>query len=118
MRFRSVGVSASNMDEYLSKFKAQEAEYMEESTLSQLNFFSLEQKNNQDNQDDDSDDYALLGHKSNYKITKIKTRKKRRKRGRIFSTQFFRKKIYFHHHKRRSLNSEQIDKNINKNGKN
>ena len=30
MRFRSVGISASNMDEYLSKLKAQEAEYMEE----------------------------------------------------------------------------------------
>ena len=92
MRFRSVGISASNMDEYLSKLKAQESEYMEESTLSQLNFFSLEQKNNQD---DDSDDYAFLGHKSNYKITKINVRKKRRKRGRIFSTQFFRKKNIF-----------------------
>ncbi len=115
MRFRSFGISASNMDEYLSKLKSQEAEYMEESTLSQLNFFSLEQKNNQD---DDSDDYAFLGHKSNYKITKINVRKKRRKRGRIFSTQFFRKKIYFHHHKRRRLNSEQIEKINNKNGKN
>ena len=81
MRFRSFGISASNMDEYLSKIKAQEAEYIEESTLSQLNYFSLEPKNSQD---EDSDDYALLGHKSNYKITKINVRKKRRKRGRIY----------------------------------
>ena len=115
MRFRSFGISASNMDEYLSKIKAQEAEYIEESTLSQLNYFSLEPKNVQD---DDSDDYALLGHKSNYKITKINVRKKRRKRGRIFSTQFFRKKIYFHHHKRIRLNSQQFDNNNNKNGSN
>ena len=115
MRFRSFGIAASNIDEYLSKIKAQEAEYIEESTLSQLNYFSLEQKNSQDG---DSDDYALLGHKSNYKMTKIGFRKRRRKRGRIFSTQFFRKKIYFHHHKRLRLNSEQSDKNINKNGSN
>ena len=40
MRFRSFGISASNMDEYLSKIKAQEAEYIEESTLSQLNYFN------------------------------------------------------------------------------
>ena len=113
MRFRSFGVSASNMDEYISKLKVQEAEYMEESTLSQLNFFSLEQKNNQD---DDFDDYALLGHKSTYKIQKYNIRRKRRRRGRIISSQFFRKKIFFHHHKRRRLNSDRKDENNNKNG--
>ena len=105
MRFRSFGVSASNMEEYISKLKVQEAEYIEESTLSQLNFISLEPKINEE--DENSDDYALLGHKSSYKIQKLNFRKKRRKRRRILSNQYFRKKIYFHR-KRKRLNSEQI----------
>ena len=104
MRFRSFGVSASNMEEYISKLKAKEAEYMEESTLSQLTYITLETKNNQD--DDNSHDYALLGHKSSYRIQKLNFRRKRRKRGKIFSTQFFRKKIYFYRHKRKRVNSE------------
>ena len=104
MRFRSFGVSASNMEEYISKLKAKEAEYMEESTLSQLTYITLETKNNQD--DDNSDDYALLGHKSSYRIQKLNFRRKRRKRGKIYSAQFFRKKIYFYRHKRKRVNSE------------
>ena len=112
MRFRSFGVSASNMEEYLSKLKVQETEYIEESTLSQLNYISLEPKIDED--DDNCDDYALLGHKSSYKIHKINFRKKRRKRRRISSNQYFRKKIYFHH-KRKRINSEQYDINITKN---
>ena len=114
MRFRSFGVSASNMEDYISKLKVQESEYMEESTLSHLNIISLEQKNNQE--DDNSDEYALLGHKSTYRIKKLHFQRKRRKRGRIFSNQYFRKKIYFFHHKRKRLNSEQINTNIIKNG--
>ena len=112
MRFRSFGVSASNMEEYISKLKVQEAEYIEESTLSQLNFISLEPKINEE--DENSDDYALLGHKSSYKIQKLNFLKKRRRRGRINSTQYFRKKIYFHR-KRKRLNLEQINTNIVKN---
>ena len=112
MRFRSFGVSASNMEEYISKLKAQEAEYIEESTLSHLNYFSLEPKINEE--DERSDDYALLGHKSSYRILKLNFHKKRRKRKRIFSNQFIRKKIYFHR-KRKRLNSEQINTNIIKN---
>ena len=112
MRFRSFCVSASNMEEYLSKLKVQETEYIEESTLSQLNHISLEPKIDED--DDNSDDYAFLGHKSSYKIQKINFRKKRRKRRRISSNQYFRKKIYFHH-KRKRINSELYDINITKN---
>ena len=63
-------------------------------------------------QDDDLDDYALLGHKSTYKIQKYNIRRKRRRRGRLFSSQFFRKKIYFHHYKRKRLNSDRKDENI------
>ena len=48
MRFRSFCVSASNMEEYLSKLKVQETEYIEESTLSHLNFMSLEPKINEE----------------------------------------------------------------------
>ena len=112
MRFRSFGVSASNMEEYLSKLKVQETEYLEESTLSQLNYISIEPKINED--DDNNDDYALLGHKSSYRVQRINFRKKIRKRRRINSNQYFRKKIYFHH-KRKRINSEQYDINITKN---
>ncbi len=112
MRFRSFGVSASNMEEYISKLKVQESEYIEESILSHLNFISLEPKINEE--DESNDDYALLGHKSSYRIQKLNFRKKRRKRRRINSNQFFRKKIYFHR-KRKRLNSEQINTNIVKN---
>ena len=111
MRFRSFGVSASNMEEYLSKLKVQETEYLEESTLSQLNYISIEPKINED--DDNNDDYALLGHKSSYRVQRINFRKKIRKRRRINSNQYFRKKIYFHH-KRKRINSEQCDINITK----
>ena len=101
MRFRSFGVSASNMEEYISKLKVQESEYIEESILSHLNFISLEPKINEE--DESSDDYALLGHKSSYRIQKLNFRKKRRKRRRINSNKFFRKKNYFHS-KRKRLN--------------
>ena len=83
MRFRSFGVSASNMEEYISKLKVQEAEYIEESTLSHLNFMSLEPKINEE--EEKSDDYALLGHKSSYRIQKLNFHKKRRRRRRINS---------------------------------
>ena len=115
MRFRSFCVSASNMEEYLSKLKVQETEYIEESTLSQLNYISLEPKIDEDEDDDNCDDYAFLGHKSSYKIQKINFCKKiRKRRRRISSNQYFRKKIYFHH-KRKRINSEQYDINITKN---
>ena len=105
MRFRSFGVSASNMEEFIPRLKEKETEYLEESTLTQLNFTSLEEINSEDN-----DDYALLGPKSNYKIQKIRKLRKIRKRKRIFSNQFFRKKIYFYRHRKRSrLNSESIN---------
>ena len=116
MRFRSFGVSASNMEEYISKLKVQEDEYMEETTLSQLNFISLEQRLNQE--DNNNDDYALLGHKSTYRIQKriFRNKKRKRKRGRILCEQYFRKKIHFFHRKRKRINSEQIKTNTDQNG--
>ena len=99
MRFRSFGVSASNMEEYISKLKVQEAEYIEESTLSHLNFMSLEPKINEE--EEKSDDYALLGHKSSYRIQKLNFHKKRRRRRRLNSSQFFKKKNLFSSQKKK-----------------
>ncbi len=64
MRIRSSGVSASNMEEYLTKIKETENAYLEESTLIYFGLISLEEENN------NNDEYELLGHKSNYKMIK------------------------------------------------
>ena len=82
MRFRSFGVSASNMEDFIFKLKEKEIEYLEDSTITQLNFTTLEEKNSSENKN--YDDYALLGPKSNYKIQNIHKRRKIRKRQRIF----------------------------------
>ena len=97
MRIRSCGVSASNMEEYLSKIKEIDNNYIEESTLTYFGFISLEEESN------NNDEYELLGHKSNYKMSKIEKKRKMRKKVRI--NQYFRKKIFFHH-KRSRINSE------------
>ena len=112
MRFRSFGVSASNMEEYISELKRKEEEYIEESTLSHLNTISLEQIFIQDDDDNDNDDYALLGHKSNYRIQKNNLRKKKRKIQKNKFNKRFRKKINFFHCKRKRINSEPIYFNI------
>ena len=100
MRFRSVGVSASNMDEYISKIKEKENSYIEESTLAHIKCISLEEKNNY------NDEYALLGHRANYKMSKFEKLRRNRKRKRL--NKHFRKKIYFLH-KRNRINSETIN---------
>ncbi len=102
MRFRSVGISASNIDDYLSKLKEKENDYLEESTLAHISFITLEEKVI------DNDEYEFLGAKSNYKMKKYESNRKKRKRKRIISTQYFRKKIFFHH-KRKRINSESIN---------
>ena len=95
MRFRSIGVLASNKEEYLSKLKQLEKEYIEESTLSLFNAISLEEESFLSN---NSDTYTFLACKSNYKI-------KRRKRAFLSNNKYYRKKIYFHRHKRKRNNS-------------
>ena len=98
MRFRSIGASASNIEEYLSKIKERENSYIEESTLTHIKSISLEEKNNFD------DEYELLGHRANYKINKFEKLRRIRKRKRL--NKIFRKKIY----KRNRINSETINK--------
>ena len=96
MRFRSIGISASNIEEYLAKVKEKENSYIEEATLAHINLISLGEN------DSINDEYEFLGHKSDYKMKKYD--KFRKKRKRISSTNF-RKKIFFRH-KRNRINSE------------
>ena len=100
MRFRSFGLSASNMKEYISKLKEKENKYLEESTLAQIDLLNLEEKS------DNSDEYDLLGPKSNYKLTKFEKKRLKRKTRRM-SDYYFRKKFVFYH-KRKRINSESI----------
>ena len=104
MRFRSIGVSASNLEEYLSKLKEKENAFIEESALVHINFISLDEKSNND------DEYDLLAPKSNYKIKIFNKLRNRRKRKRFESNQYFRKKIFFYR-KRKRINSETINVN-------
>ena len=107
MRFRSIGVSASNLEEYLTKIKEKEQNYIEESTLAHMNFISINENNN--NMDDE---YDLLRPKANYQLKNHEKFRKRRRR-RIKSNQYFKKKIFFHH-KRTRINSESINLNNSK----
>ncbi len=99
MRFRSIGISASNIEEYLSKLREKENKYLEESALAHIGLISFEERS------DNNDEYDLLGPKSNYTLKKYKKKRKKRKMKRIISTQYFRKKIFFRH-KRIRINSE------------
>ena len=101
MRFRSIGVAASSLEEYLTKIKEKENCCLEEFTLTHLRFINLEEKRN------NNEEYELLGYKSNYKMKNFEH--KRRKRKRIRSNQFFRKKLLFVRHKRNRINSESIN---------
>ena len=106
MRFRSVGLSASNIEEYLSKIKQKENSYIEESALSHFNLISLEEKINY------NDEYELLGHRANYKMNKFEKLRRIRKRKRLNKN--FKKKKKSFLHKRNRINSETINiKNSN-----
>ena len=100
MRFRSIGTSASNLEEYLRKIKENENNYIEESTLSYITCISLDE-------DEINDENEFLGPKSNYKINDFQKCLKRKK-GNKNSSQYFRKKIFFHH-KRKRINYESIN---------
>ena len=97
MRVRSFGISASNMEEFISLLKEKEAEYIEESTLSQLNYISLKE----DTEDILNNEYNFLLNKSNYKIRRLNNN---RKNIDIFSSNFHKKIKKFHGLGRKRLN--------------
>ena len=100
MRVRSFGISASNMEEFISILKEKEAEYIEESTLSQLNYISLKE----DTEDILNNEYNFLLNKSNYKIRRLNNNRKNRKNIDIFSSNFHKKIKKFHGLGRKRLN--------------
>ena len=108
MRVRSFGISASNMEEFISILKEKEAEYIEESTLSQLNYISLKE---QDTEDTLNNEYNFLLNKSNYKIRRLNNQ---RKNIDIFSSNFPKKIIKFHGLGRKRLNIPISDINKDK----
>ena len=60
MRFRSIGICATNIGDYLARIKEVEDNYINESILAHIGFISLEENNNKD---------GLLGPNSLYKKT-------------------------------------------------
>ena len=100
MRFRSIGVCASNITDYLTHIKEVEDNYINESTLAHLGFISLKENNNND---------GLLGPNSLYKLKIIKEQK-RKKRKRV---KCCRKKLFFYHQTKYNDNKNIVDeKNI------
>ena len=82
MRYRSIGVSASNIRDYLTRIKEVEDNYINESTLAHIGFISLEEKKFKN---------ELLGPNSIYKLTFLKAKGRRKKR----KMQILSKKIIF-----------------------
>ena len=99
MRFRSIGVSASNIRDYLKRVKEVEDNYINESTLAHIGFISLEETDSND---------ELLGPNSIYKLTKLKIQKGR-KRKRNINVQYYRKKLYFFHQTKVYTNNNEIN---------
>jgi hypothetical protein len=87
MRFRSIGVSATNIKDYLSRVKELEDNYLIDSLLTHIGIISLEANNYND---------GHLGPNSLYKLTNLKTKRKRKWR-KNFKFQTHRKKLHFHH---------------------
>ena len=86
MRFRSIGVYATNKRDYLSMIKEVESDYINESTLAHIGFISFEEQNIKD---------EFLGPNSLYKLKAFKTHK--RKKRKMVKPQYYRKKLYFYH---------------------
>ena len=107
MRFRSLGISASNIKDYISKLKEKEIEYIEESALSHFNFISLED-DEETNHDDKSDDYTFLRNEAKYKIQELRKRRNNRRR----RNKFLKKNVYFKSLGRKRRNSRLIDENM------
>ncbi len=98
MRFRSVGVSASNLNDYLTRLKEEEDNCIFESILSHIEFISLEKSENIG---------GLLGPNSFYKLSELKSQRKKRRRGKLLKFHF-RKKLYFHHQTSKTNSSNNI----------
>jgi len=98
MRFRSVGISASNIDDYLSRLKEEEDNCIYESILSHIEFISLEKSENIG---------GLLGPNSLYKLSELKNQRKKRRRGKLLKIHY-RKKLYFHHQTSKTNSSNNI----------
>ena len=95
MRFRSIGISAPNLRDYLKRIKEEEDNYINESILAHIGFISLEDSNNKD---------GVLGPNSIYKLTYLKSqRKKRRKK--IMKFHHYRKKLHFHYQENKNNSS-------------
>ena len=87
MRFRSIGISAPNLRDYLKRIKEEEDNYINESILAHIGFISLEDSNNKD---------GLLGPNSIYKLTNLKSHRKKRRR-KLVKIHHYRKKLNFHY---------------------
>ena len=81
MRFRSIGVSAQNISDYLTRIKEEEDNYINESILLHIGYISLEESKGED---------GHLGFNSKYKLEE--RRKKRRRK--ILKFPYYRKKLY------------------------
>ena len=98
MRFRSVGICASNIRDYLNQINEVENDYINESTLAHIGLISLKERKGK---------VGLLGHNSLYKLTLLKSRKTRKRR---LNFHYCRKKLYFYHPTKIHSND---DNNIN-----
>ena len=98
MRFRSIGICASNKKDYLSYIKEVENNYINESILAHIGFISLEETNNIN---------QLLGPNSIYKLSKLKTKRKRRKFVKIQNNR--KSKFFKHQTKIRKSNNNSIN---------
>ncbi len=101
MRFRSIGICATNIGDYLARIKEVEDNYINESILAHIGFISLEENNNKD---------GLLGPNSLYKLRRLKTHRKRKWR-KFFKSQFHRKKLHFHHKTEKNSNDINVINN-------
>ena len=99
MRFRSIGVSASNLRDYLKSLKEVEDNYINESILAHIGFISLEESNIND---------ELLGPNSLYKLTKLKIQKKKKRR-KMLKIHYYRKKLFFYHQTKLDDNNSEIN---------
>ena len=84
MRFRSIGISAQNISDYLTGIKEEEDNYINESILFHIGYMSLEESKRKD---------GHLGFNSKYKLEEI--RKKRRRK--ILKFSYHKKKLYLLH---------------------
>ena len=89
MRFRSIGESGSNIRDYLTRIKEVETNFINESILAHLDTISL--KNNVKIKE------GRLGSNSIYKLSLLKTHKKRKRKE--IKSYYYRKKFFIRQNK-------------------